>query len=42
MIGKDTGSTFSQISVQNADVTTRADYAGVFAANAAGTQISMC
>lgn len=39
MIGKDTGSTFSQISVQNADVTTRADYAGVFAANAAGTQI---
>lgn len=40
MIGKDTGSTFSQISVQNTDVTTRADYAGVFAANAAGSQIS--
>ena len=42
MIGKDTGSTFSQISVQNADVTTRADYAGVFAANAAGTQTFRC
>ena len=40
MIGKDTGSTFSQISVQNADVTARADYAGVFAANAEGSKIS--
>ena len=40
MIGKDTGSTFSQVSVQNADVTARNDYAGVFVANAVGSQIS--
>lgn len=40
IIGKDTHSTFNQISMQNVDMTANADYAGVLAANASQSQMT--
>ena len=40
IIGKDTHSTFNQISMQNVDMTANKDYAGVLAANASQSQMT--
>ena len=40
IIGKDTHTTFNQISMQNVDMTANADYAGVLAANASQSQMT--
>ena len=40
IIGKDTKSTFNQISMQHVDMTANADYAGVMAANASQSQMT--
>lgn len=40
IIGKDTESTFNQISIQNVDMTANNDYAGVLAANASQSQMT--